>query len=220
MLKTHRAGKGPGGHGGGGAKAQGTEGARCAPHPWSQRAGTSPGNPAGSPGPSGRGKRPPLLSCSSGLGSVRTPPACLSRFPRPPSYVPRTLQPGWGFGRGGTGLGAQQAPQSQWARRSLLPASPDLPSLRGADLVWPPLLLPPWSPYILQVHSGVPPIPLGVSPPPAAGRCPSCGETLTPRLLTPPSWLLPSILLLQPLKRTSGEGIILLKDGRRAKERQ
>ena len=59
----------------------------------------------------------------------------------------------------------------------LLPASPDLPGLRGTDLVWPPLLSP-WSPYVLLVHSGVPPVSLGVRVPhqqPAGalvvGRC-------------------------------------------------
>ena len=61
---------------------------------------------------------------------------------------------------------------------SLPPASPDLPGLRGADLVWPSLLLPPRSPYILPVHSGVPPVSLGVIVPhqwpagaPVVGRC-------------------------------------------------
>ena len=45
---------------------------------------------------------------------------------------------------------------------SLPPASPDVPGLRGADPVWPPLLLTPKSPYVLPVHSGVPPNSLGV----------------------------------------------------------
>ena len=62
---------------------------------------------------------------------------------------------------------------------SLPPAFPDLPGLRGADLFWPPLLLPPWSHYILSVHSGVPPISLGVSLAAVAGRCLGCGEMLT-----------------------------------------
>ena len=47
----------------------------------------------------------------------------------------------------------------------LLPTSPDLPGLRGADPVWPPLLLPPLSPHILLVHLGVPPVSLGISVP-------------------------------------------------------
>ena len=48
---------------------------------------------------------------------------------------------------------------------SLPPASPDLPRLRGTDPVWPPLLLPSQSPYILPVPSGVPSISLGVRVP-------------------------------------------------------
>ena len=61
---------------------------------------------------------------------------------------------------------------------SLPPASPDLPSLRGANIAWPPLLLPPQSPCVLLVHFGVPPVSLGIRSPhqrPAgalvAGRC-------------------------------------------------
>ena len=70
-------------------------------------------------------------------------------------------------------LGAQQA---SWARvgganalRSspappaprggpLLPASPDLPDLRGSEPVRPPLLLPAQSPHVLPVCLGVPPV--------------------------------------------------------------
>ena len=78
----------------------------------------------------------------------------------------------WG-GRG-TGLGAQQASRPQQITLcssptlpgdSLPPASPDLPGLRGANLVWPPLLLPPQSPCVLPAHSGVPPVSLGVTVP-------------------------------------------------------
>ena len=43
------------------------------------RAGDQPGRSAGSLGPSGRGKCPPLLSCSSRMA----PPTCLSLSPRP-----------------------------------------------------------------------------------------------------------------------------------------
>ena len=77
--------------------------------------------------------------------------------------------------------------------RSAPPGGPlppaDLPSLGDANPVWPPLLLPAQSLYILPlpVHCGVSPISLGVSPPTAASRCPSCGETLIPRLPAPPS---------------------------------
>ena len=50
-------------------------------------------------------------------------------------------------------------------RESLPPASPDLPSLRGASPVWPPLLLPAPSPSVLLVHLGVPPVSSGVKVP-------------------------------------------------------
>ena len=82
-------------------------------------------------------------------------------------------------------LGSSPSPP----RGPLPPTSPDLPSLRGADPVWPPLLIPPLSPYVLLVHFGVPPVSLGVRiPPPVAGRHPSCGEMLTLCLPTLPSW--------------------------------
>ena len=40
----------------------------------------------------------------------------------PPSYAPRTHVAWMGLWRGGTGLGAQQAPQPEWARQS--PSAP------------------------------------------------------------------------------------------------
>ena len=85
---------------------------------------------------------------------------------------PPLVSEGWG-----PHLGAQQAPCARVGganalgsspallRGPLLPASPDLPSLRGADPVWPPLLLPPQFPHVLPVHLGVPPISLGVRVP-------------------------------------------------------
>ena len=110
------------------------------------------------------------------------PPA--SPISLPPSYAPRTNAAGGGRGRGrrglgeqGTSQGVQQAPRAQVGRAIALcssltpptgplpPASPDLPGLRGTDLVWPPRLLPPWSPYVLPVHFGVPPVSFGVRVP-------------------------------------------------------
>ena len=141
MLRTHRAGKCPGGCGGWGLGSVEQKGPRRALHSWSQRAGdltwepsrlpglecagqppasplllwswrapptylscsplsllpmppgpmwprgvggpgewgTSPGSSADSWGPSGRGSRPVLLSCSS----CRAPPACFSLSPAP-----------------------------------------------------------------------------------------------------------------------------------------
>ena len=49
--------------------------------------GTRPGSPAGFPGPSGRGKCPHLLSCSSGLGGPLPPASPV--LPWPPFYAPR-----------------------------------------------------------------------------------------------------------------------------------
>ena len=54
---------------------------------------------------------------------------------------------------------------SRSSGESVPPASPDLPGLRDANPVWPPLLLPPQSPYVLPVHSGVPPVSLGIRVP-------------------------------------------------------
>ena len=44
----------------------------------------------------------------------------------------------------------------------LPPTSPDLPGLREANPVCPPLLLPPLSPHVLPVNLGVPPISLSI----------------------------------------------------------
>ena len=112
MLRTHRAGKGPGGCGGVGLRLKEHKGPRRAPHPWSERAGDLTWAPSRLPVPEWAGQSP------------STPPG-----------VP------------------------------LPPASSDLPSLRGTDLVWPPLLHPPRSSYTLLVHSGVPPASLGVRVP-------------------------------------------------------
>ena len=51
---------------------------------------------------------------------------------------------------------------SSGPRGPLPPVSPDLPSLRGSDPLWPPLLLPPQSPHILPAHLGVPPVSLSI----------------------------------------------------------
>ena len=66
------------------------------PTPHFRGQGTSPGSPAGFLGLRGQGKRPPLLSCSSSLGSGWAPPACLSWSPQPPSYAPSTNVAGSG----------------------------------------------------------------------------------------------------------------------------
>ena len=81
LLRTHRAGKGPGGCGGWGLGSRNRRGPGVPPTPGLSGQGTSPGSPAGFLGSSGWGKHPPLLSCSSSLGSGRAPPTCLSCSP-------------------------------------------------------------------------------------------------------------------------------------------
>ena len=134
------------------------------PHPWSQRSGDLTWGPIRLPGLEWVRQMPSARLSSSGLGGPLPPTSPdLSRLPPMP---PGPTRPGWGFGMGGTGLGAQQALRPKWVRRSIalhsspalpgesLPSpSPDLPSLRGADLVWLPLLLPLQSPNVLPVHS-------------------------------------------------------------------
>ena len=227
----------------------------CPPTPGLRGQGTSPGSPAGFLGSSGQGKRPPLLSCSSGLGgplqsaspglpdlppmpprthtawrrlwragdrpgssarslcpsvlgnrpplifrsSRRAPPACLSWSPQPPSCASRTQAAWMGLWSGGTGLGAQQAPWPEWARRSpfaplpLFPESPSrlplLVSLASGAAILSGLhfssTLRPLHPTDLLWGSSC--LPGHQSPPPVAGRSPNCGETLTPWLPTLPS---------------------------------
>ena len=175
MLRTHRAGKGPGGCGGWGLGSKNRRDPGMPPSPGLRGQGTSPGSPAGFLGSSGWGKRPPLLSCSSSLGGPLLPasPDLPGLLPMPPGPM-RLGQGGGRLGGQGTCLGAQQAPQA-WVGGAIAlrfsptppqvplpPASPDLPCLRVTDPVWPPLLLPPQSPHVLPVHFGVPPVSLSV----------------------------------------------------------
>ena len=71
--------------------------------------------------------------------------------------------PAGSLGLNGWGNGPRSSPAPPGG--PLPPASPDLPGLRGADPVWPPLLLSPQSPHIVLVHLGVPPVSLGVRVP-------------------------------------------------------
>ena len=73
MLRTHRAGKGPGDCGGVGIRLKGHKGPRQAPHPWSQRAGDLTWEISRLPGLEWVGQMPssPLLLLRSG----RAPPA-------------------------------------------------------------------------------------------------------------------------------------------------
>ena len=110
MLRTHRAGKGLGGCGGGwGLGSRNRRGPGVAPPLVSEGGGPHLGAQQAFLSSSGQGKRPPLLCCSSGPAGP-LPPA----FPVLPSaslLCPQgPTRPGGGFGEQGTGLGAQQAP--------------------------------------------------------------------------------------------------------------
>ena len=172
MLRTHRAGKGPVGCWGWGLGSRNRRVPSLPPTPGLRGQGTSPGRPAGFLGSGGWGKRSPLLSCSSSLGGP-LPPASPD-FPGLPPMPPGTHVAWRCVWRAGDQPGSSAGPLAQVDQaialcsspalpgESLLPASPDLPSFRGADPVWPPLLLPTQSCYILLVHFRVPPVSLGV----------------------------------------------------------
>ena len=145
--------------------------------------GTSSGGPAGFLGSSGWGQCLHHLSCFScfscfsclgGPLPAASPVLPLASFLCPQDQCSRR----WGgvcLGGQGTGLELSRLPVPEWMgqmpsspappRGPLPPTCPDLPGLRGADLVWPPLLLPPLTPHILLVHLGVPPISLGIRVP-------------------------------------------------------
>ena len=176
MLRTHRAGKGPGSHGGRGLGSRNRRGPGVPPSPGLRKRGPHLGAQQASWARVGGANA--LLSSPAppvweGLSCL---PLLFSAWP--PSCAPRTHATWRGLWRAADGLGAQQAPRPSGpghrppllsrscpapSGESLPPASPDLPGLRGTDPFWPPLLLPPQSfPLILPVHSGVPPISLGV----------------------------------------------------------
>ena len=176
MLRTHRAGKGPGGCGGWGLGSRSRRGPGLPPIPGLIGQGTSPGSPAGFLVSGGWGSHPPLLSCPYIPGGPLLPTS-----PDVPSLPP--MPPGthvaWGGGFGGQGirLGAQQAPWSKWAGQS--PSVSLMLLLEGPSLL--PLLISPASwvlilsglhlsshlcpPTTYRVHLGVPPISLRVRVP-------------------------------------------------------
>ena len=172
MLRTHRAGKGPGDCGGWGLGSRNRRDPGVSPTPGLRGQGTSPGSSAGFLCSSGWDKYPPLLSCSSGLGGP-LPPASPD-LPGLPPMPPRThavrrvlwRAGGWPGDSAGSPAQVGQAialhSSPTLLGESLPPASPDLPGLKDTNPVWPPLLLPPQSPYILPVHFGVPSISLGI----------------------------------------------------------
>ena len=104
MLRTHRAGKGPGGSGGWGLGSRNRRGPGVPPTSGLRGQGTSPGSPAGFLGSSGWGKGSPLLSCSSGLGGPLLPASpdlpCLPPMPPGPMWL------GEGGDRSGSSAGS------------------------------------------------------------------------------------------------------------------
>ena len=94
---------------------------------------------------------------------------------------PRDLEGAWRAGDrpgssadalGLSGLGNHPLSSPASPTGPLPPASPDLPSPRGAHLVWPPLLLPPRSPYLLQFTLGFLPSPWGSESPTSCRQAP------------------------------------------------
>ena len=108
MLRTHRAGKGPGVCGGWGLDSRNGRGPGVPPTPGLRGRRTSPGSPAGFLGSSGWGK---ALFSSPAL-EVWDGPSHLPLLISPASLLcpqdPRSLD--GALWRRGAGLGAQQAP--------------------------------------------------------------------------------------------------------------
>ena len=169
MLRNHR----PWGLCRVGLRLKEQKGPKHAPHPWSQRARDLTWEPIRLPGLEWVGQMPssPLLLLLEGpchLPLLISPASLLC--PQDPLGLDWALE-GWyqlGSSAGSpTRVGQAIALHSSPALpgESLPPASPHLPGLRGTNPVWPPLLLPAQSPYILPVHFGVPPISLGIRGP-------------------------------------------------------
>ena len=138
------------------------------------------------------------------LRSWKVPPTCLSCSPPPSLLRPQDQHSPERASEGiGPGLRAGQASWANWAGETL-GALPLDPSPQGSLRAWEPLPHPSHPsaaqscPASTSALPSVPPHPtrsLGGSSrllgrqglPPASGRRPSCGETLTPRLPMPPS---------------------------------
>ena len=142
MLRTHRAGKGPGGWGGG-LRLREQKGPRCAPHPWSQMAGALTWEPSKLSGPEWAGQLPSaplplLLGGSSHLPLLISPASLLC--PQHSHSLNGALEGGYRLGssagspaRVGQAIALRSSPTLPG--ESLLPASPDLPGLRGINPV-------------------------------------------------------------------------------------
>ena len=144
MLRTHRAGKGPGGCGGWGLGSRNRRGPGVSPHPSSQRAGDLTWEPSRLPGLEWAGH-----SCSSSplllLQSWRAPPTCLSC--PPVGVLPMPPGPMWPGVRGalegrGPAWELSRLPGPQWAGQT--PSAPLPLLLEGPSCL--PLLNSPWPP--------------------------------------------------------------------------
>ena len=133
MLRTHRAGKGPGG----GLRLKEQKGPRCVPYPLSQRAGDLTWEPSRLPGLEWAGQMPssPLLLLLKG-------PFCLPLLISLASLLclqdPRGLE-GALVGRG-SAWELSRLPVPEWARRSSpapLPLFPESPSCLPLLISWP-----------------------------------------------------------------------------------
>ena len=89
------------------------------PTPGLRGQGTSPGSTAGSPGPSGQVKRPPLLSLPAWLLQPASPD-----LPSLPPMPPGPTWPGWGLEGGGTGSAGSRGLSGRGNRPPLLSRLP------------------------------------------------------------------------------------------------
>ena len=216
MIRTHRAGKGPDRCGGWGLGSREQKGPRHTSRLWFQRVGDPPWELSRHPGPHWAGQTPSLLSCSSSAGGPLPPPLLFSpvSLPRtmrpgvgfgglgnqpgslavsvgPSGWCTRSLLLSCSSGPGdwvGETLGELpmiRAPEGPISHGNPSPLSATLQGRRSYPAsTSPPPSVPPrptgslGASYHLLGHWG---------PPPASGRCPSCRETQTLRLSTPPS---------------------------------
>ena len=138
MLKTHRAGKGPGGCRGWGLGSRNRRAPGVSPTPGLRGQGTSSGSPAGFLGMNGWGKHPPLLLLLSGRALPTCPscspwpqgrPSCLASTSLPPAVPLHPTGSLWGSSRL---LGCQSPPlvsgRCPSCAGTLTPLLPTLPS--------------------------------------------------------------------------------------------
>ena len=184
MLRTHKAGKGPGGCRGWALGSRNRRGPGVTPPLVSEGRGPHLGAQQASWSRMGRANT--LLSSPAPpvWEGPWAPPTFLSWSPWPPSYAPKdpcSLEGGL-EGRGSAWeLSSLPGPNGPGNHPLLLSCSSQRvpptclswsPWPQDANPVWPPLLLSPQSPYILLVHFGVPPISLGIRVTPSSWQAP------------------------------------------------